>query len=97
MQIEGINVSAAAADVVASAARPGVRGGAAAPKPAAPAKPAPAAPKTYNVKVEFLDKGGNVVDTQTGTVGPVGPGDRKTARFESNKPGIVAFRYASMT
>jgi tetratricopeptide (TPR) repeat protein len=51
------------------------------------------APKAYAFTVEFLDKGGAVVDTQQVSVGPVAPGQSKTARVESAKPGVVAFRY----
>lgn len=51
------------------------------------------APKTYNVTVEFLDKTGAVIDTQNVSVGPIGAGDSKTARVESPKGGVVAFRY----
>jgi tetratricopeptide (TPR) repeat protein len=95
MQVEALNLTPTAAP---AATRPAVRGGAAAkPAAAAPAAAASTTPKTYNVKIEFLDKAGNVVDTQTGTVGPIAPGARATARFESAKPGIVGFRYAPLT
>jgi tetratricopeptide (TPR) repeat protein len=57
------------------------------------AAPAAGAPKTYNFTVEFLDKGGAVVDTQQVSVGPIAPGQSKTARVESAKGGVVAFRY----
>lgn len=59
----------------------------------AAAKPAAAAAKTYTLSIDFLDKDGNVVDTQTAAVGPVAPGETKQARVEVAKPGIVAFRY----
>jgi tetratricopeptide (TPR) repeat protein len=66
-------------------------------KTAAPAragaKPAPAGPKTFNLQFEFLDKSGAVVDTQSASVGPVAPGATATARVESAKPGVAAFRY----
>lgn len=67
------------------------------PQAAAGARARPAAasgaPKTYAFTVEFLDKSGAVVDTQQVSVGPVAPGQSKTARVESAKPGVVAFRY----
>lgn len=60
---------------------------------AARAATAAAGPKTVNVQVEFLDQGGTVVDTQQASVGPVAAGETKSARLESAKPGVVAFRY----
>lgn len=57
------------------------------------AKGAAAAPKSYAFTVEFLDKSGAVIDTQQVSVGPIGAGDSKTARVESPKGGVVAFRY----
>jgi tetratricopeptide (TPR) repeat protein len=66
-------------------------------KAAAPAragaKPAAPAPKTYNLRVEFLDKAGQVVDTQDVSVGPVAPGETKAGKVEAAKPGVTAFRY----
>jgi tetratricopeptide (TPR) repeat protein len=60
---------------------------------AKPAAAAPAGPKTVTLQVEFLDNGGQVIDTQTVTVGPVAPGQTGTAKVEAAKPGIHAFRY----
>jgi tetratricopeptide (TPR) repeat protein len=56
-----------------------------------------ATPKSYTVKFEFLDASGNVVATESATVGPVEKG--KSAPFTVNVPkgGIVAFRYAPLT
>ncbi len=89
MQIEGVATTPPPAP--AAPARAGAR-------PAAkPAAAASAAPKTYTVTLEFLDTNGNVVDSQTQTVGPIGAGDKKQARFESAKAGIVAFRYAPLS
>ena len=51
------------------------------------------ATKSYAFTVEFLDRSGAVVDTQQVSVGPVGPGQSKTAKVESAKAGVVAFRY----
>ncbi|AHG89857.1 hypothetical protein J421_2320 [Gemmatirosa kalamazoonensis] len=94
MVVEGVQANAPA-PASSTPARPGAaRAGAAAPKPAAPAA---AAPKTYTIKFDFLDKSGNVIDSQTQTVGPVAPGDRKPVRFESTKPGIAGFRYAPLS
>lgn len=72
----------------AAAARPAARGAAAAAKPAAAAGGA----KSYTMKVEFLDKTGAVVDTQTTTVGPVAPGESKAVKVESGK-AAAAVRY----
>jgi tetratricopeptide (TPR) repeat protein len=69
----------------AAAARPA--------RPGAAATGAASAPRTYALTVEFLDKDGNVVDTQQASVGPVAPGETKQGRVESAKGGIVAFRY----
>jgi hypothetical protein len=78
------------AKTAAAPARTGTR-------PAAGARPAAAAsaagPKTFPIKIEFLDQTGNVVDTQDVSVGPVAPGATSQAKVEANKPGIVAFRY----
>ena len=51
------------------------------------------ATKSYAFTVEFLDRSGAVVDTQQVSVGPVAPGQSKTAKVESAKAGVVAFRY----
>lgn len=54
-----------------------------------------AAPKSYTLKVEFIDKAGNVVQTGTANVGPVAA--KKSAEFTVTAPkaeGIAAFRYA---
>jgi tetratricopeptide (TPR) repeat protein len=98
--VVGMQVEAKAPTESAQPATPAPRAGArpgARPAAAAAAKPAPAAPKTYNVRLEFLDKNGNVVDTQTQSVGPVAPGERKDVKFETTKPGVAAFRYAPLT
>jgi tetratricopeptide (TPR) repeat protein len=54
----------------------------------------PKATKTYQIKVEFLDKDGKVVDTQEASVGPVPPTSAKAFKIEVAKPGITWFRYA---
>jgi predicted Zn-dependent protease len=55
------------------------------------------APKTFAMQVEFLDKAGNVISTETASVGPVAP--KETGRFSIKVPkgGIAAFRYAPLT
>lgn len=51
------------------------------------------APASYTLKVEFLDKTGNAVATQTTTVASVGPKESKPFTVTANQAGIVAFRY----
>ena len=53
--------------------------------------------KTFTLKVEFVDKSGNVVATQDVTVGPVEA--HKSAPFSATGAGagIVAFRYAPVS
>ena len=55
------------------------------------------AAKTYTVNVEFLDKTGTVVSTETATVGPVAP--KKTEKFKitSTKGGVYGYRYKPLT
>jgi tetratricopeptide (TPR) repeat protein len=56
-----------------------------------------AAAKTYNLSVDLLDKSGNVIDTQTATVGPVSPKSSKTFRITSAKGGAYGYRYKPLT
>jgi len=53
--------------------------------------------KTFNLKIEFVDKAGTVVSSQDVPVGPVGP--HKTTQFTATGTGagIVAFRYAPIS
>ena len=72
-------------------------GGAAARTTGGAARPAarPAAggsPRSFTMKVEFLDKSGAVVDTQTTTVGPLAPGESKPVKVETAK-SAAAVRY----
>jgi tetratricopeptide (TPR) repeat protein len=60
---------------------------------ARPAAAATAAPKTFSLRIEFLDKSGAVVDAQDVSVGPVAPGETKPVKIEVPKPGVQAFRY----
>ena len=55
-----------------------------------------AAAATYALKVEFLDKSGAVVATQTESVGPVAAKARAEFSVSVEQPGIVAFRYAPL-
>jgi len=52
-----------------------------------------AQPKSYDLTIEFLDKSGAVVDTQTANVANVGANDRGRFSVATEKPGVVGFRY----
>ena len=54
-------------------------------------------PKTYPLTVEFLDKSGSVVDTQTVSVGPVAPKASGTFRVKSDKGGVYGYRYKPLS
>jgi tetratricopeptide (TPR) repeat protein len=51
------------------------------------------AAKTYTLTVDFLDKTGAVVSTETATVGPVAPKEKKAFRITTQKGGIYGYRY----
>ena len=53
--------------------------------------------KTYNLSVDFVDKSGAVIDTQTTSVGPVAP--KATAKFKitSSKGGAYGYKYKPLT
>ncbi|HUQ19244.1 MAG TPA: FxLYD domain-containing protein [Gemmatimonadaceae bacterium] len=51
------------------------------------------AAKTFNLSVDFLDKSGQVVSTETTSVGPVAPKGSKEFKVKTAKGGIAAFRY----
>jgi predicted Zn-dependent protease len=53
-------------------------------------------PKSFDMKIEFLDKSGNAVATQTVPVGPVAPGQSAPFHAEATGAGIIAFRYAPL-
>jgi len=55
------------------------------------------AAKTFTLKIDFLDKSGNTVTTQTVQVGPVDPKGAKAFKAEATGAGIVAFKYAPIT
>ena len=50
-------------------------------------------PKTYTVNVDFLDKSGAVVSSETTTVGPVAPKKSGTFKITSAKGGVFGYRY----
>jgi len=54
-------------------------------------------PKTYTVNVEFLDKSGTVVSTETATVGPVAPKKSSPFKITSAKGGVYGYRYKPIT
>jgi tetratricopeptide (TPR) repeat protein len=55
------------------------------------------AAKTYNLTVEFLDKSGNVVGTETTTVGPVAAKSVGTFKITSTTGGVYGYRYKPIT
>jgi hypothetical protein len=55
------------------------------------------AAKTFELKIEFLDKSGNVVSSQTVNVGPIQPQQSADFRTEGTGANIVAFRYAPLS
>ena len=55
------------------------------------------AAKSFTLKIDFLDKAGRVVTSQTVEVGPVEPKRSKSFKAEGVGAGIVAFRYAPLS
>lgn len=55
------------------------------------------AAKTYTVTVEFLDKSGNVIATETATVGPVAAKSSQTFRITSATSGVFGYRYKPLS
>ncbi len=55
------------------------------------------ASKTFSLKIEFVDKSGNVVSTQDVSVGPVAPHTTTNFQTTGTGSGIVAFRYAPIS
>jgi tetratricopeptide (TPR) repeat protein len=53
--------------------------------------------KTYSLTVDFLDKTGQVISTETASVGPIAAKSSKEFRVTSAKGGVVAFRYKPLT
>jgi tetratricopeptide (TPR) repeat protein len=56
-----------------------------------------AAAKTYNLSIDLLDKSGNVIGTETATVGPVAPKSVGTFKITSLKGGAYGYRYKPIT
>jgi tetratricopeptide (TPR) repeat protein len=50
-------------------------------------------PTTYTLTVEFLDKSGNIISTETTKVGPVAAKANQTFRIRSDKGGAYGYRY----
>ena len=55
------------------------------------------AAKSYTMKIDFLDKTGNVVTSQEVPVGPVPPHQKAPFSATGTGAGIVAFKYAPLT
>ena len=55
------------------------------------------AQKSFTVKIEFLDKSGNVVATQEATVGPVAPQESAEFTVTAENDAIIAYRYAPLS
>lgn len=55
------------------------------------------AARTFNLKIEFIDKSGAVVATQDVSVGPVDAHQSKSFTATTPTGGVVAFRYAPIT
>lgn len=53
--------------------------------------------KTYSLTVEFLDKGGNVLATETVSVGPVAPKSTQAFTITSPKGGAYGYRYKPLS
>jgi tetratricopeptide (TPR) repeat protein len=53
--------------------------------------------KTYTLTMEFLDKSGNVVATETATVGPVAPKATGSFKIRSATGGAYGYRYKPLT
>ncbi|MDP9205170.1 MAG: FxLYD domain-containing protein [Gemmatimonadota bacterium] len=54
-------------------------------------------PKTYSLTVEFLDKSGKVVATETASVGPVAPKSTGAFKIRSATGGVYGYRYKPLT
>jgi tetratricopeptide (TPR) repeat protein len=55
------------------------------------------AARSFNLKIEFIDKAGNVVATQDVAVGPVQPKAATSFTATGSGAGIVAFRYGPIS
>lgn len=54
-------------------------------------------PKTYSLTVEFLDQSGNVVATETASIGPVAANASQNFKISSAKGGVYGYRYKPVT
>ncbi len=52
--------------------------------------------RSFDLKIEFVDKAGNVVSSQTVSVGPVAPHESAPFQTTGTGAGIAAFRYAPL-
>jgi len=55
------------------------------------------AQKTYTLAVEFIDKSGTVVGTETATVGPVAANASRDFKINMAKGGVYGYRYKPIT
>jgi tetratricopeptide (TPR) repeat protein len=55
------------------------------------------AAKTFSIKIDFLNKAGSVVNTQTVSVGPIAAHSSATFTATGTGAGIIAFRYAPIS
>jgi Tfp pilus assembly protein PilF len=55
------------------------------------------AAKTYTLTVEFLDKSGNVVGTETTSIGPVAANASKDFKISSSRGSVYGYRYKPLT
>ncbi|MEO8908781.1 MAG: tetratricopeptide repeat protein [Gemmatimonadaceae bacterium] len=53
--------------------------------------------RTYTLSIDIIDKTGNVIDTQTATVGPVAPKATQKFRVTSAKGGAYGYKYKPLT
>ena len=53
--------------------------------------------KTYTLNVEFLSPTGEVLFTETATVGPVAPKAKKDFKIRNAKTGVAGYRYKPLT
>ena len=53
--------------------------------------------KTYTVTVEFLDKSGKLISTETTSVGPVAPKASQSFKITTPKGGAFGYRYKPLT
>ena len=57
---------------------------------------AAAKPGTYSVTAEFLDKAGNVIGTDTKSVGPIEKGKKADVTLKATVPGVYGYRYKAL-